>query len=682
MRQSTAIAGLMLSLAGLTHAQQAFGPLSGTGDTRHPQMGWVAEAGEPEVVDNALTITGDSRVYLVEDSRMAAWRQHKYVRLDLQANPLRYQLDLSKVPCGCLACVYLVAMKDPEGSSSNYCDMAENVMPGYGDGTCTELDMLEANNNAMQTAIHTQTGGAFGSGNCDRNGCFARVGGPMSPKDRQLQYGPRSSQIDSMRPFTVTTTVDDTGAMRIELSQGANKVVSFDKRIAGNPQGQGVPQAALAATKASMGKLALVASLWTAPDLSWLDGAGCNACNIETASFTISHLHVGSAPEPPPPPPLPPVMPPINLNSLTELEGKGAAMSTSASPLRWPATAVVDGDLNTICATEFPPRQAHEWVSVRLDPSARIDYVAVYNRNDNAAFQEWLSPFEIWIGSDYGDTTSSTAARCGGIRQVVTGVGPFFTDCTNAVSKHDRRHPNSAAQSTEPPGSKYVTLRLAGERKRSVTVAEIKVYQSPLPPYPPSPPPSPSPIPPPLPPPPPSPPSPHPPPPPPPPPPPSPPPNPPPLPPPPPPLTPPTLIGMNLLLHPSPAQGALLGLLFLLCCSGGAVYAYAAGKIDLKAPSARRKGAAGDALVAPPVPDTAAGGDEAQDGSPMLPKAKKGRSKKDGNRSKKKKGDKYAKVEEADRPSNEDDDAVGTRSAVSPAATLIVMDEADDAFEL
>ena len=44
--QSTAIAGLMLSLAGLTHAQQAFGPLSGTGDTRHPQMGWVARVAE------------------------------------------------------------------------------------------------------------------------------------------------------------------------------------------------------------------------------------------------------------------------------------------------------------------------------------------------------------------------------------------------------------------------------------------------------------------------------------------------------------------------------------------------------------------------------------------------------------------------------------------------------------
>ena len=163
-------------------------------------------------------------------------------------------------------------------------------MPGFEDGTCTELDMLEANNNAMQTAIHTETGGEFGSGNCDRNGCFARVGGPMAPQNRQTQYGPRSSQIDSMRPFTVTTSVTVRGAMTIQLSQDGHTLVSFDKAIAGNPQGQGVPESALAATKASMGKLALVASLWTSPDLSWLDGAGCNSCNLDTASFTITNV--------------------------------------------------------------------------------------------------------------------------------------------------------------------------------------------------------------------------------------------------------------------------------------------------------------------------------------------------------------------------------------------------------
>ncbi len=59
------------------------------------------------------------------------------------------------MPCGCLACVYLVAMPDPAKGDDGYCDMAENVRPGLGGGTCTELDLLEANNNAMQTAIHT-----------------------------------------------------------------------------------------------------------------------------------------------------------------------------------------------------------------------------------------------------------------------------------------------------------------------------------------------------------------------------------------------------------------------------------------------------------------------------------------------------------------------------------------------
>ena len=75
--------------------------------------------------------------------------------------------------------------------------MAENVKPGYQEGTCTEIDLLEANNNATQTAIHTELGGSFGSGNCDRNGCFARIGGPMSPWDKKELYGP-NKKINSI----------------------------------------------------------------------------------------------------------------------------------------------------------------------------------------------------------------------------------------------------------------------------------------------------------------------------------------------------------------------------------------------------------------------------------------------------------------------------------------------------
>lgn len=55
-------------------------------------------------------------------------------------------------------------------------------------------------------------------------------------------------------------------------------------------QGAGVPEAARRVTAASNGKYALVASLWKAADSSWLDGPGCNQCNLDTASFTISIL--------------------------------------------------------------------------------------------------------------------------------------------------------------------------------------------------------------------------------------------------------------------------------------------------------------------------------------------------------------------------------------------------------
>lgn len=311
----------------------AFGPLpDAVADM--PNAGWVVDNNgdaSPEVYDGAVRVMGDSRAYLVNDYTAAAsfgnggggasasgpWGDLAYARLDLHAAPLSFTLDLSNVPCGCLACVYLVAMKDPEGGQSNYCDMAENVMPGYGGGTCYEFDLLEANNNAMQTAIHTELGGSYGSGNCDRNGCFARVGGPEAPWDRKDKYGRGSAHIDSNKPFGVEARVDDEGALTIKLSQEGRSVTSFDRRMAGNPQGGGLPKSALSATLASMGKLALVASLWTSPDLSWLDGPGCTECSLPDASFIIADLKTFIArppPLPPPPallpPPLPPMLPP------------------------------------------------------------------------------------------------------------------------------------------------------------------------------------------------------------------------------------------------------------------------------------------------------------------------------------------------------------------------------------
>ena len=62
-------------------------------------------------------------------------------------------------------------------------------------------------------------------------------------------------------------------------------------------------------------------------------------------------------------------------------------MSSSANPLKWPASSAIDGDLTTICASEYPALTANAWLSIRVDPEARIDFVAVHNRKDSQQFQ-------------------------------------------------------------------------------------------------------------------------------------------------------------------------------------------------------------------------------------------------------------------------------------------------------
>jgi hypothetical protein len=99
---------------------------------------------------------------------------------------------------------------------------------------CVELDILEANNFAMQTSVRTQKEGSAGGGDCDANGCYTRLGGPTAPPDLQEAYGPGDTHtIDSFKPFDVVATVDDIGAMSITLAQGTSKVISFDQHMGG-----------------------------------------------------------------------------------------------------------------------------------------------------------------------------------------------------------------------------------------------------------------------------------------------------------------------------------------------------------------------------------------------------------------------------------------------------------------
>jgi hypothetical protein len=86
----------------------------------------------------------------------------------------------------------------------------------------------------------------------------------------------RAHRIDSSKPFELRAAVDADGALTVTLSQRGVDAVIFDRRVAGNPQGAGLPDSALMGIAQSMGNLAMVASLWASeecagrtPPLRW-----------------------------------------------------------------------------------------------------------------------------------------------------------------------------------------------------------------------------------------------------------------------------------------------------------------------------------------------------------------------------------------------------------------------------
>ena len=129
-------------------------------------------------------------------------------------------------------------------------------------------------------------------------------------------------------------------------------------------------------------------------------------------------------------------------------------LSSSYDANEYPAEACIDSSASTLCASS---KSRYAWLSVRVPKYSPIDVVAIQNRAD--CCQRWLSPFEVWVGTSYGDTTSAEAVKCGsasGVHRVPAGAGPFIVRCNGASGE-------------------FVTLRLTF-RKRWLTIAELEVY--------------------------------------------------------------------------------------------------------------------------------------------------------------------------------------------------------------
>ena len=163
-------------------------------------------------------------------------------------------------------------------------------------------------------------------------------------------------------------------------------------------------------------------------------------------------VEAASPPYRSPPAPAPP------LESMAQLPTLGAELSSNFHDTLYQAEACIDGDIRSLCATG---RQNHAWVSVQVAEGSTIDRVVVHNRPDNKEYQGWLSPFEVWLGHDFGDTDSEGVKRCGEKElHVPASPGPFTISCSGAR------------------GRDFVTLVLIG-KPRWLTVAEISIYGKP-----------------------------------------------------------------------------------------------------------------------------------------------------------------------------------------------------------
>lgn len=304
---------LLLCCLGIGTAQYSGHKWSFLGGYNVTNTGMMQEYGYVDT-DNEYkyALSGNSRAYLVQNYKAKYWSVASYVRFDLRNRILSFTVDVSKVPCGVLATLYLVRMGNPDGSP-NYCDITPKA------GGCTEVDIMEANRYAYQATVHTKPGDKS-DGTCNVKGCWSNIGKyPYSFTGKKAKdlYGP-GAKINTNHPFTVSASFGDDGQMTVKLQQEFEVLTVFDGSLPGNtpdvkkadwnnfaayPKPQGVSEdanAVIADMFASVGGV-LVTTTWTANDTTWLDGGACGdqkRGDVKHAMVTIKDFKVSGPPPP------------------------------------------------------------------------------------------------------------------------------------------------------------------------------------------------------------------------------------------------------------------------------------------------------------------------------------------------------------------------------------------------
>ena len=265
--------------------------------------------GTVSTVDRALTVRGGARAYFVAglsdggSDHPRSWSHLRYEQLKLRGRSLRFTADLSRVGCGCVAALYLVAMPDrPDATQhlSGYCDA---VPRRSGSGPCVEIDVLEANSYGAHASLHTRAG-RDADGSCNEAGCTVNWGNRSAsaagvPVSRLFGRA-AGALLNTRHPFGVEASVSARGSLSVRLSQRGRVVPFFNSSAAANPTpfgAKGLPPADAALARAALSRgLVMVASLWASPGRTaeWLDGgcggAAISRCELPSAALTLSNF--------------------------------------------------------------------------------------------------------------------------------------------------------------------------------------------------------------------------------------------------------------------------------------------------------------------------------------------------------------------------------------------------------
>ena len=246
--------------------------VSGPGDAGHVQM-----------VPNGFTLRGGGRVYFAE-KQGDDFSPDMFWQIDLLGKHFSYDIDVSKVDCGCNAAAYFVNMPAEQRGAwgDYYCDA------NHGNNQwCPEYDTYEGNKYTFASTPHTcNSTSQHGCSWCDGGGCQTNAF-----RVDQRGYCPRGDcKIDTTKKFTISHASGASGgtmtSMNDWLHQGDN-TFSFDVCGRGDY---------LAQMGQSLRGTVFAASLWGGGgvDMRWLDGmTGCQErCDLGAQQVTFSNFRV------------------------------------------------------------------------------------------------------------------------------------------------------------------------------------------------------------------------------------------------------------------------------------------------------------------------------------------------------------------------------------------------------